>query len=44
MEHLWRESMRVIDRMGTQEWTLILAGMIVVALVCLRGFGSRSQY
>ena len=33
-----------LDRMGPQEWLLVLAAMIVVGCVCLRGFGSRSQY
>jgi len=42
--HLWREVMRVVNSMGTQEWVLVLVGVIVVGFFCLRGFGSRSQY
>jgi hypothetical protein len=44
INHLWREITRHIDHMGPQEWLLVLAAMIVVAVVCMRGFGSRSQY
>jgi hypothetical protein len=44
MHHLWREIMRYADRLRPQEWLLVLAAMIVVAFICMRGFGSRSQY
>ncbi len=44
MDHLWRETMHYIDRMGTNEWAVVLAAMVVVAWFCMRGFGSRSQY
>jgi hypothetical protein len=35
---------RHIESFGTQEWLLVLAGVILVGIVCLRGFGSRSNY
>jgi hypothetical protein len=44
MNHLLRDISRYIDHMGPQEWLLVLAAMILVAFVCMRGFGSRSQY
>ena len=44
MGHLYREIARIVDRMGPHEWVLVLAAMIVVAGLCLRGYGSRSQY
>ena len=44
MSRLWNDIMRTIDGMNSQEWGLVLAGMIVVGLLCLRGFGSRSGY
>jgi hypothetical protein len=44
MDHLWREILRYIDCMGPREWFLVLASMILVAIVSMRGFGSRSQY
>jgi hypothetical protein len=44
MDHLWREIMRYVNHMGPHQWALVLAAMIVVALVCMRGFGSRSKY
>ncbi len=44
MSRFWNGMMRAIDGLNSQEWGLILAAMIVVGLICLRGFGSRSQY
>jgi hypothetical protein len=44
MNYLWREIMHYANRMGPSEWFLVLAAMIVVGVVCMRGFGSRSQY
>lgn len=44
MGQLWRNLMRMADRMDTQEWALVLIGVIVVGFLCLRGFGSRSDY
>jgi hypothetical protein len=48
MDHVYRQlthyATGVLDRMGPQEWLLVLAAMIVFGGVCLRGFGSRSQH
>ncbi len=44
MEYLMRESLRAIDRLGPTEWVLVLGAVILVGLVCMRGFGSRSNY
>jgi hypothetical protein len=44
MEHLWREIVCYVDRMGPHEWFLVLAAMMVVAFFSMRGFGSRSRY
>jgi hypothetical protein len=44
MVDMWRQIMRHAGRMGPQEWVLVLAAMIVVGLICMRGYGSRSQY
>jgi hypothetical protein len=32
------------DRLNPQQWLLVLGVVIIIGLVCLRGFGSRSQY
>ncbi len=32
------------ERLGTQEWALLLIGVVLVGYFCLRGFGSRSGY
>jgi hypothetical protein len=44
MGHLWREILRYADRIGPRGWFFVLAAMIVVAVLCMRGFGSRSRY
>ena len=41
---LWNVAMRFIERMDTQEWGLVLAAMIVLGFLCMRGFGSRANY
>jgi hypothetical protein len=42
--HVFRDLMRFVDQMSMQEWLLVLAGVIVIGLVCMRGFGSRKDY
>ena len=44
MDRFWRDVVQLIDTMGTQEWMLALAGVIVLGLFCMRGLGSRSKY
>ena len=44
MAQMWRHIMRFVEQMDKQEWVLALAGVVIVGLVCLRGFGSRSKY
>ena len=44
MGHFVREAMRFIEHMDTQHWLLALLGVVVVGLICMRGFGSRSNY
>ncbi|MEN6450967.1 MAG: hypothetical protein ABFC96_10790 [Thermoguttaceae bacterium] len=44
MSHLYREVFRYLDRLRPQEWLLVLAAVIVIALICMRGYGSRSHY
>jgi hypothetical protein len=44
LDHLWRTMLQYGDRLGPQGWLLVLAAMIAVAVVCMRGFGSRSEY
>ena len=39
-----REFLRCIDRLSPQGWLLVLACVILVGIVCMRGFGSRSGY
>jgi hypothetical protein len=43
-ERYFNQVMRLVVGMGMQEWALALGAMIVLGLVFLRGFGSRSGY
>lgn len=42
--NFWRHALMTIDRMDMQDWVMVLFSMIVVAFVCMRGFGSRTNY
>lgn len=44
MGQFYREVVRFVEHMDTQQWVLTLLGVVVVGLVCMRGFGSRSNY
>lgn len=44
MDQCYRQAMRFIEGMGIQEWLLVLFGVVIVGLLCMRGFGSRSDY
>jgi hypothetical protein len=44
MGHVYRDILRYVDRMGLQQWLVVLAVVIVVGVICMRGFGSRSKY
>ncbi len=33
-----------IEQLDTQEWVLVLMALVVVGFVCMRGYGSRSDY
>jgi hypothetical protein len=39
-----RQIIHYAGRLDPQQWLLVLGVAIVVGLLCLRGFGSRSQY
>ncbi len=44
MGYLFDQLLRYAEHIGTQEWALILVLVIVIGVVSLRGFGSRSGY
>jgi hypothetical protein len=44
MYHAYQQTLHYCERLGPQEWLGVLAALIVIGLVCMRGFGSRSQY
>jgi hypothetical protein len=41
---LYHAAMRMIDRMDMQQWLMVLIGVVIIGLICMRGFGSRSSY
>ncbi len=44
MSQLYREFLRLFDRLDTQQWLVVLVIAVVVGLICLRGVGSRSSF
>ena len=44
MGKFFREVVRFLEQLNTQEWVLVLVGLVIVGFVCMRGFGSRSNY
>ena len=44
MHRFLRYLTNTIDRMDMQDWVLVLFAMIIVGFICMRGFGSRSNY
>jgi hypothetical protein len=38
------EVFRFAGRLDPQQWLLVLLVVIIIGLICMRGFGSRSQY
>jgi hypothetical protein len=44
MGTIYHTVMRLVGNFGPQEWLLALLGVLLVGSICLRGFGSRSQF
>jgi hypothetical protein len=44
MEFCINEVLDLVNRMDSQQWLYTLAIVVVLGLVFLRGFGSRSSY
>ena len=44
VDFLLNQSMRLFNRLDYQQWSLVFVGLIVVAFLTLRGFGSRTTY
>jgi hypothetical protein len=44
MSHVLREIIRYTEHMRAQEWLMVLAAAILIGALCLRGYGSRSDY
>ena len=44
MWHYYNTAMNWLNRLDRQEWFLILLTAMAVGALCLRGFGSRTDY
>jgi hypothetical protein len=44
LSDLYYQGLHYADRLSPQHWVLLLAFMLFVGVMCLRGFGSRSNY
>ncbi len=44
MSQLYREFLKIFDRLDTQQWLVVLVIAVVVGVMCLRGMGSRSSF
>ena len=44
MAELYREALRLVNHMSTQQWLLVAVIGLVIGLFCMRGLGSRSSY
>lgn len=36
--------MNAINRMDMQQWAALAALVVVIGLICMRGYGSRNKY
>jgi hypothetical protein len=44
MEKIVNQVLSGINHMEPQHWLFVLAGMVVLGLLCMKGMGSRSHY
>jgi len=44
MWQFFEDFLRYVDRMSRGEWLLLVAAVLVVGVICMRGLGSRSSY
>jgi len=44
MRQFLNELVRYVERMDVQQWFFLLVVVVLLGSLCLRGFGSRSQY
>jgi len=44
MWYYYHRAMHYAESLESHEWFLVLAGVVVIGVVCMRGFGSRNKY
>ena len=44
---MWKyhgQLMNWVDHLSRWDWTIIMFGVVVIGAICMRGFGSRTNY
>ena len=44
VERYFHELFRYVERLDTHHWVLVFVAAVIVGVLCMRGFGSRSDY
>jgi hypothetical protein len=44
MWEIYNRAMRSVDGLTSWEWFAVLIAVVLLGLVCMRGFGSRTDY
>ncbi len=44
MSQYLADAIRWVEHLGPRDWLLAFGAMIIVAFLCMRGFGSRTNY
>ena len=44
MSDLYARFMQSVDRLSLQNWLLVFAVVVVIGVICMRGYGSRTNY
>lgn len=44
MWQYYRKFFNVVDHLSYHEWLVVLLGVVLWGLFCMRGFGSRTNY
>jgi hypothetical protein len=42
--HTYHTVMNQLDRFHSRQWFILLLGVVLWGLFCMRGFGSRTKY
>jgi hypothetical protein len=40
----WNSIINTVNRMDMQQWTMVAVLVVVIGVICMRGYGSRKYY